>query len=80
MQLRSLSSMSLLSKLRLIMVDVAGTLIACRGHLGDCYCMAAKSAGMPCPDYNHMHDGFKFAYTEMARQYSWQTVEFIIPF
>jgi len=31
--------------------------------------MAAKSAGMPCPDYNRMHEGFKLAYTEMARQY-----------
>ena len=31
--------------------------------------MAAKSAGMPCPDYNRLHEGFKVAYTEMARQY-----------
>lgn len=61
--------MSLLSKLRLITVDVTGTLIAYKGHLGDYYCMAAKSAGMPCPDYNRMHEGFKLAYTEMARQY-----------
>ncbi|CAL5039823.1 unnamed protein product [Urochloa decumbens] len=61
--------MSLLSKLRLITVDVTGTLIAYKGHLGDYYCMAAKSAGMPCPDYNRMHEGFKIAYTEMARQY-----------
>ena len=61
--------MSLLSKLRLITVDVTGTLIAYKGHLGDYYCMAAKSAGMPCPDYNRVHEGFKVAYTEMARQY-----------
>lgn len=53
----------------MITVDVTGTLIAYKGHLGDYYCMAAKSAGMPCPDYNRMHEGFKLAYTEMARQY-----------
>ncbi|KAK3131028.1 hypothetical protein QOZ80_6BG0501110 [Eleusine coracana subsp. coracana] len=61
--------MSLLSKLRLITVDVTGTLIAYKGQLGDYYCMAAKHAGMPCPDYQRMHEGFKIAYTEMARQY-----------
>jgi hypothetical protein len=31
--------------------------------------MAAKAAGKPCPDYQRMHEGFKLAYTEMARQY-----------
>jgi hypothetical protein len=31
--------------------------------------MAAKAAGKPCPDYNRMHEGFKLAYTEMARKY-----------
>lgn len=61
--------MSLLSKLRLITVDVTGTLIAYKGQLGDYYCMAAKSAGMPCPDYKRMHEGFKVAYTEMTRKY-----------
>lgn len=58
--------MSLLSKLRLVTVDVTGTLIAYKGQLGDYYCMAAKSAGMPCPDYKRMHEGFKAAYTEMT--------------
>ncbi|XP_062217264.1 uncharacterized protein LOC133917376 [Phragmites australis] len=61
--------MSLLPKLRLVTVDVTGTLIAYRGQLGDYYCMAAKSAGMPCPDYKRMHEGFKEAYTEMARKH-----------
>ncbi|KAG8044170.1 hypothetical protein GUJ93_ZPchr0040g33515 [Zizania palustris] len=58
--------MSLLSKLRLVTMDVTGTLIAYKGQLGDYYCMAAKSAGMPCPDYKRMHEGFKAAYTEMT--------------
>ncbi|KAL3622809.1 hypothetical protein CASFOL_031958 [Castilleja foliolosa] len=40
--------MSLLSKLRLVTVDVTGTLIAYKGELGDYYCMAAKSIGLPC--------------------------------
>jgi hypothetical protein len=61
--------MSLLPKLRLITLDVTGTLIAYKGQLGDYYCMAAKAAGMPCPDYKRMHEGFKVAYTEIARQY-----------
>lgn len=61
--------MSLLSKLRLVTVDVTGTLLAYKGRLGDYYCMAAKSAGKPCPDYNRMHEGFKLAYTEMATKY-----------
>ncbi|KAI3893932.1 hypothetical protein MKX03_020115 [Papaver bracteatum] len=61
--------MSILSRLRCITVDVTGTLIAYKGQLGDYYCMAAKSAGLPCPDYKRMHEGFKIAYTDMARQY-----------
>ncbi|GER32842.1 haloacid dehalogenase-like hydrolase domain-containing protein [Striga asiatica] len=61
--------MSMLSKLRLITVDVTGTLIAYKGQLGDYYCMAAKSIGLPCPDYNRVHEGFKLAYTEMARKH-----------
>jgi hypothetical protein len=27
--------------------------------------METKSAGMSSPDYNRMHEGFKFAYTVM---------------
>ncbi|GAV75040.1 LOW QUALITY PROTEIN: HAD_2 domain-containing protein, partial [Cephalotus follicularis] len=61
--------MSRLSKLRCITVDVTGTLIAYKGHLGDYYCMAAKSVGLPCPDYKRVHEGFKHAYTEMAKKY-----------
>ncbi|XP_008812446.2 haloacid dehalogenase-like hydrolase domain-containing protein 3 [Phoenix dactylifera] len=61
--------MSILSKLRCITVDVTGTLIAYKGQLGDYYCMAAKSVGLPCPDYKRMHEGFKAAYTEMAKRY-----------
>ncbi|XP_062160543.1 uncharacterized protein LOC133867801 [Alnus glutinosa] len=61
--------MSILSKLRCITVDVTGTLIAYKGELGDYYCMAAKSVGLQCPDYKRMHEGFKLAYKEMARQY-----------
>lgn len=61
--------MSLLSRLRCITVDVTGTLIAYKGELGDYYCMAAKAVGLPCPDYKRMHEGFKLAYTEMAKKY-----------
>lgn len=61
--------MSILSRLRCITVDVTGTLIAYKGQLGDYYCMAAKSAGKPCPDYKRVHEGFKQAYTEMAKKY-----------
>lgn len=61
--------MSLLSKLRCITVDVTGTLLAYKGELGDYYCMAAKSVGLPCPDYKRMHEGFKTAYTDMAKRY-----------
>lgn len=61
--------MSLLSKLRCITLDVTGTLIAYKGELGDYYCMAAKAAGLPCPDYKRVHEGFKLAYTEMANNY-----------
>ncbi|WOK94735.1 hypothetical protein Cni_G03440 [Canna indica] len=62
-------SMSILSKLRCITVDVTGTLLAYKGELGDYYCMAAKAVGLPCPDYKRMHEGFKAAYTDMAKQY-----------
>lgn len=62
-------AMSLLSKLRCITVDVTGTLIAYKGELGDYYCMAAKAIGLPCPDYKRVHEGFKLAYTDMARKY-----------
>ncbi|KAJ3679273.1 hypothetical protein LUZ60_017284 [Juncus effusus] len=61
--------MSLLSKLKLVTIDVTGTLIAYKGELGDYYCMAAKSVGLPCPDYKRMHEGFKYAYADMARKY-----------
>lgn len=61
--------MALLSKFRLITLDVTGTLIAYKGELGDYYCMAAKSVGLPCPDYKRVHEGFKLAYTEMAKTY-----------
>ncbi|KAF5195610.1 Haloacid dehalogenase-like hydrolase domain-containing protein [Thalictrum thalictroides] len=61
--------MSLLSRLRCITIDVTGTLIAYKGDLGDYYCMAAKSVGLPCPDYKRMHEGFKYAYSDMAKQY-----------
>ncbi|ONK65832.1 uncharacterized protein A4U43_C06F1430 [Asparagus officinalis] len=61
--------MSLLSKLKCITVDVTGTLIAYKGELGDYYCMAAKSVGLPCPDYKRMHEAFKDAYTNMAKRY-----------
>ncbi|KAM7530315.1 hypothetical protein LguiB_033725 [Lonicera macranthoides] len=54
--------MSMLTKLRCITLDVTGTLIAYKGELGDYYCMAAKSVGLPCPDYKRMHEGFKLAY------------------
>ncbi|KAK9137788.1 hypothetical protein Sjap_008382 [Stephania japonica] len=40
-----------LGELRCITIDVTGTLIAYKGELGDYYCMAAKSVGLPCPDY-----------------------------
>ncbi|EEF34238.1 rhythmically-expressed protein 2 protein, putative [Ricinus communis] len=65
----AIAVMSLLSKLRCITVDVTGTLIAYKGELGDYYCMAAKSVGLPCPDYKRVHEGFKLAYTEMAKKY-----------
>jgi REG-2-like HAD superfamily hydrolase len=58
-----------LRKLKCITVDVTGTLIAYKGLLGDYYCMAAKAAGLPCPDYDRMHAGFKVAYTDMATKY-----------
>lgn len=61
--------MSIITKLRCITVDVTGTLMAYKGELGDYYCMAAKSVGLPCPDYKRVHDGFKIAYTEMAKKY-----------
>ena len=66
---RSPSISSLLSRLRLVTVDMTGTLIAYRGQLGDYYCMAAKSAGMPCPDYGRVHEGFKLAYADMSRRH-----------
>ncbi|KAI3440288.1 uncharacterized protein J3R85_003922 [Psidium guajava] len=61
--------MTILSKLRCITIDVTGTLMAYKGELGDYYCMAAKSVGLPCPDYKRVHEGFKLAYTEMAKNY-----------
>ncbi|XVE67568.1 hypothetical protein DITRI_Ditri08aG0170900 [Diplodiscus trichospermus] len=61
--------MSLLTSLRSITVDVTGTLIAYKGELGDYYCMASKAVGLPCPDYKRVHQGFKLAYTEMAKKY-----------
>ncbi|CAN4083675.1 unnamed protein product [Withania somnifera] len=61
--------MSILTKLRCITLDVTGTLIAYKGELGDYYCMAAKAAGQQCPDYKQVHEGFKLAYTEMAKKH-----------
>ncbi|KAL3750237.1 hypothetical protein ACJRO7_011258 [Eucalyptus globulus] len=43
--------------------------MAYKGELGDYYCMAAKSVGLPCPDYKRIYEGFKLAYTEMAKKY-----------
>lgn len=62
-------SMTILSKLRCITVDVTGTLIAYKGELGDYYCMAAKAVGLPCPDYKRVHEGFKLAYKDMAQRH-----------
>ncbi|RAL49863.1 hypothetical protein DM860_002154 [Cuscuta australis] len=61
--------MSILTKFLCITLDVTGTLIAYKGELGDYYCMAAKAVGLPCPDYKRMHEGFKLAYTDMARKH-----------
>ncbi|XP_074577015.1 uncharacterized protein LOC141833462 [Curcuma longa] len=61
--------MSLLSNLQCITIDVTGTLIAYKGELGDYYCMAAKSVGLPSPDYKRMHESFKAAYRATAKQY-----------
>ncbi|EMS65319.1 Haloacid dehalogenase-like hydrolase domain-containing protein 3 [Triticum urartu] len=61
--------MSLLSRLRLVTVDVTGTLIAYRGQLGDYYCTAARSAGLPCPGYARMHQAFKAAYADMTAKH-----------
>jgi hypothetical protein len=58
-----------LQALKCITVDVTGTLIAYKGLLGDYYCMAAKAVGLPCPDYDRMHQGFKIAYKEMATKF-----------
>ncbi|CAM6083318.1 unnamed protein product [Calypogeia fissa] len=55
-----------LGQLKCVTVDVTGTLIAYKGVLGDYYCLAAKRVGLPCPDYQLMHEGFKVAYEEMA--------------
>lgn len=55
--------------LRCVTVDVTGTLMGYKGLLGDYYCMAAKAAGLPCPDYTRMHEGFKIAYKEMDSKY-----------
>ncbi|KAG9137796.1 hypothetical protein Leryth_026405 [Lithospermum erythrorhizon] len=61
--------MSIITKLRLITVDVTGTLLAYKGDLGDYYCMAAKAVGLECPDYKRVHEGFKIGYTEMAKKH-----------
>ncbi|CAL5401335.1 unnamed protein product [Camellia sinensis] len=66
---KSSSEMALLSKLLCITLDVTGTLIAYKGELGDYYCMAAKSVGLPCPDYKRVHEGYKLAYSDMAKKY-----------
>ncbi|KAJ7547057.1 hypothetical protein O6H91_08G066900 [Diphasiastrum complanatum] len=58
-----------LRKLQCITMDVTGTLIAYKGKLGDYYCMAAKNVGLPCPDYERMHKGFKVAYNNMAKRF-----------
>lgn len=55
--------------LKCVTVDVTGTLMGYKGVLGDYYCMAAKRAGLPCPDYERMHQGFKVAYKEMDQMY-----------
>lgn len=55
--------------LKCVTVDVTGTLMGYKGVLGDYYCMAAKRAGLPCPDYERMHQGFKVAYKEMDQKY-----------
>ncbi|GAB4829937.1 hypothetical protein Ancab_019583 [Ancistrocladus abbreviatus] len=61
--------MKLLSRLRCVTVDVTGTLIAYKGELGDYYCTAAKSVGLPCPDYKRVHEGFKLAYSELSKKH-----------
>lgn len=55
--------------LQCVTVDVTGTLMGYKGVLGDYYCMAAKAAGLQCPDYDRMHQGFKVAYKEMDTKY-----------
>lgn len=55
--------------LKCVTVDVTGTLMGYKGVLGDYYCMAAKRSGLPCPDYERMHQGFKVAYKEMDTLY-----------
>ncbi|KAL2651202.1 hypothetical protein R1flu_019330 [Riccia fluitans] len=58
-----------LPNLKCVTIDVTGTLIAYKGSLGDYYCIAAKRIGLPCPDYDRMHEGFKVAYKEMAQKH-----------
>eukprot|EP00899_Mesostigma_viride_P016330 jgi/Mesvir1/24699/Mv21982-RA.1 len=52
--------------IRLLTLDVTGTLIKYHGQLGDYYCMAVTRFGNPCPDYKRVSRAFNVAYQDVS--------------
>ena len=57
-----------LRAVRMITLDVTGTMIKFKGHIGDIYCKAAAMHGNVCPDYDRLHQAFKLAYDETSQE------------
>mmetsp|Transcript_37077 Transcript_37077/g.51458 ORF Transcript_37077/g.51458 Transcript_37077/m.51458 type:complete len:283 (-) Transcript_37077:182-1030(-) len=55
--------------IRVITLDVTGTLAKFKGHIGDIYCSSAMRAANIKPDYDKVHKGFKDAYIETSKMY-----------
>ena len=53
---------SSLPKLKHVTLDVTGTVLKYKLHIGDIYCISAKKVGKPCPDYGRMLNGYNIAY------------------
>eukprot|EP01084_Bolivina_argentea_P240717 404290_1 len=50
-------------------MDVSGTLFTNRMHVGQIYCISATKCGQPCPDWDSMLEGFKYAYKLTKQNY-----------
>eukprot|EP00164_Ancoracysta_twista_P007787 GFYU01011120.1.p1 GENE.GFYU01011120.1~~GFYU01011120.1.p1 ORF type:complete len:304 (+),score=45.41 GFYU01011120.1:67-978(+) len=58
-----------MGRIKLVTLDITGTLLKYVGALGDYYCLSVRKCGFPCPDYGRVSTAFSKAYVDVENQY-----------